>query len=115
MDFFVLEDDRHYFPPYEAVPVIREQTLQQHPEVARALAELAGKISDDECSVELRRGWAASGHARSRTQVSETEASFVVIAHEGLAIEPISDREHSFQHEDGFALEDDAISRYFTP
>jgi osmoprotectant transport system substrate-binding protein len=48
MDFFVLEDDKHYFPPYEAVPVMREQTLQQHPEVARTLAELADKISDAE-------------------------------------------------------------------
>ena len=48
LDFFVLEDDRHYFPPYEAVPVIREATLQQHPEVAQALAGLEGKISDRE-------------------------------------------------------------------
>ena len=48
LDLFVLEDDRHYFPPYEAVPVMREQTIQQHPEVAQALAELAGKISDEE-------------------------------------------------------------------
>jgi glycine betaine/choline ABC-type transport system substrate-binding protein len=48
LDFFVLEDDRHYFPPYEAVPVVREKALQQHPEVARALAGLAGTISDQE-------------------------------------------------------------------
>jgi len=48
MDFFVLTDDKHYFPPYEAVPVIREQTVQQHPEVARTLADLADKISDAE-------------------------------------------------------------------
>ncbi len=48
LDFFVLEDDRHYFPPYEAVPVVREMALQQHPEVARALAGLAGRISDQE-------------------------------------------------------------------
>jgi osmoprotectant transport system substrate-binding protein len=48
LDLFVLADDRHYFPPYEAVAVIREQTIQQHPEVAQVLAELAGKISDDE-------------------------------------------------------------------
>jgi glycine betaine/choline ABC-type transport system substrate-binding protein len=48
LDLFVLEDDRHYFPPYEAVPVMREQTIQQHPEVAQVLAELAGKISDEE-------------------------------------------------------------------
>lgn len=48
LDLFVLEDDRHYFPPYEAVPVIREQVLQQHPEIGDALADLAGKISDAE-------------------------------------------------------------------
>jgi osmoprotectant transport system substrate-binding protein len=48
LDLFVLEDDRHYFPPYEAVPVIREQTLLQHPELAQALAGLAGQISDQE-------------------------------------------------------------------
>jgi len=48
LDLFVLEDDRHYFPPYEAVPVVRQQTLQEHPEVAHAIAELADKISDVE-------------------------------------------------------------------
>src|SRR2546421_4636550 len=48
LDLFVLEDDRHYFPPYEAVPIIREQTLAEHPEVKQALNELAGKISDPE-------------------------------------------------------------------
>lgn len=48
LDLFVLEDDRHYFPPYEAVPVVRHQTLQQHPEVFPVLAELAGKITDEE-------------------------------------------------------------------
>ena len=48
LDLFVLEDDRHYFPPYEAVPVIRGETLKLHPEVAVALAQLGGKISDQE-------------------------------------------------------------------
>jgi len=48
LDLFVLEDDRHYFPPYEAVPVVRQQTLQQNPEVAEALVQLSGKISDQE-------------------------------------------------------------------
>jgi osmoprotectant transport system substrate-binding protein len=48
LDLFVLEDDRHYFPPYEAVAVIRQQTVGQHPEVAQAVAELGGKISDQE-------------------------------------------------------------------
>jgi osmoprotectant transport system substrate-binding protein len=48
LDLFVLEDDRRYFPPYEAVAVIRQQTVQQHPEVAEAVAALGGKISDSE-------------------------------------------------------------------
>jgi glycine betaine/choline ABC-type transport system substrate-binding protein len=48
LDLFVLEDDRHYFPPYEAVAVIRQQAERQHPEVAEAIAELGAKISDQE-------------------------------------------------------------------
>jgi glycine betaine/choline ABC-type transport system substrate-binding protein len=48
LDLFVLEDDKHYFPPYEAVPVIREQTLAEHPELRQALDALGGKISDAE-------------------------------------------------------------------
>jgi osmoprotectant transport system substrate-binding protein len=48
LDLFVLEDDRHYFPPYEAVPIIRQQTIELHPEVKQVLDELAGKISDQE-------------------------------------------------------------------
>jgi glycine betaine/choline ABC-type transport system substrate-binding protein len=48
LDLFVLEDDRHYFPSYEAVPVIRGEVLTRHPEVGTALAAFAGKISDQE-------------------------------------------------------------------
>jgi glycine betaine/choline ABC-type transport system substrate-binding protein len=47
-DLFVLQDDRHYFPPYEAVPVVREETLQMHSGLRAALNDLAGKISDDD-------------------------------------------------------------------
>jgi glycine betaine/choline ABC-type transport system substrate-binding protein len=46
LDLVVLEDDRHYFPPYEAAPVIRQAAIQRHPEVAAALAQLAGRLSD---------------------------------------------------------------------
>jgi glycine betaine/choline ABC-type transport system substrate-binding protein len=48
LDLVALEDDRHYFPPYQAAPVIRASALFAHPAIRRALAELAGKISDDE-------------------------------------------------------------------
>jgi osmoprotectant transport system substrate-binding protein len=48
LDMFVLRDDRNYFPPYEAVAVMRKETIARHPEVARALDDLAGKISDQD-------------------------------------------------------------------
>jgi glycine betaine/choline ABC-type transport system substrate-binding protein len=48
LDLFVLQDDRNYFPPYEAVAVIRKATLTRHPEVGQALDQLAGKISDQD-------------------------------------------------------------------
>ncbi|HET7295684.1 MAG TPA: glycine betaine ABC transporter substrate-binding protein [Gemmatimonadales bacterium] len=48
LDLVVLDDDRRYFPPYQAAPVIRRATLERHPEVAAALAQLAGGISDAE-------------------------------------------------------------------
>ena len=67
LDLFVLEDDRHYFPPYEAVPVVRRQTLEQHPEVARALAEFAGKISDQEMQ---QLNYAVDGEHRDVKEVA---------------------------------------------
>jgi osmoprotectant transport system substrate-binding protein len=48
LDLFVLQDDHHYFPPYEAVAVIREEMMKAHPEVKSALDLLAGQISDDD-------------------------------------------------------------------
>ncbi len=43
-----LDDDRGYFPPYQAAPVIRARTLATHPTVVAALTELGGRISDAE-------------------------------------------------------------------
>jgi glycine betaine/choline ABC-type transport system substrate-binding protein len=48
LDLFVLRDDHHYFPPYEAVAVMREEMLKQHPEVGAALDALGGAISDED-------------------------------------------------------------------
>jgi osmoprotectant transport system substrate-binding protein len=48
LGFTVLEDDRHYFPPYEAVPLVREDSLLQHPEIQIAMDKLAGKVSAEE-------------------------------------------------------------------
>ncbi|MCC5617252.1 ABC transporter substrate-binding protein [Nostoc sp. CHAB 5836] len=44
----VLKDDKQYFPPYETVPIVRQEILQKYPELKTAIASLAGKISADE-------------------------------------------------------------------
>lgn len=66
LDLFVLEDDRHYFPPYEAVPVIRRDTLSRHPEVADTLASFAEKISDHEMQ---QLNYAVDGERRDVKEV----------------------------------------------
>lgn len=40
-----LEDDRHYFPPYQAVPLVRAEALKRWPQIQPALDALAGKIT----------------------------------------------------------------------
>jgi osmoprotectant transport system substrate-binding protein len=66
LDLYVLEDDKHYFPPYEAVPIIRRETLAHHSEVKQALDELAGKISDDDMR---QLNYAVDGQHRDVKQV----------------------------------------------
>lgn len=46
MDLVVLEDDQKYFPPYDAAPVVRRQTLEKFPALRKALHELAGSLSE---------------------------------------------------------------------
>jgi osmoprotectant transport system permease protein len=47
-DLIALEDTRRYFPPYDAVPIVRTSALRQHPEIAEVLSRLAGRISADD-------------------------------------------------------------------
>jgi osmoprotectant transport system permease protein len=48
LDLFQLEDNRRYFPPYDAVPVARASTLLRYPGVREALEGLAGRISAED-------------------------------------------------------------------
>jgi osmoprotectant transport system permease protein len=48
LDLFRLEDNRHYFPPYDAAPVARAETLLRYPQVRRALEKLGGRVSADD-------------------------------------------------------------------
>jgi osmoprotectant transport system permease protein len=46
-DLVVLEDDRGFFPPYGAAPLVRGETLERHPEVAAVLSLLAGALDEE--------------------------------------------------------------------
>jgi osmoprotectant transport system substrate-binding protein len=61
LDLVVLEDDRHYFPPYEAIPVVRAAIFEQHPELRGVLRSLGGKISAEEMR---RLNYAVDGEHR---------------------------------------------------
>jgi len=43
-----LQDDRHYFPPYQAIPLVRAEALQRWPQIQAALDALAGRITADD-------------------------------------------------------------------
>src|ERR1700691_6102733 len=66
-DLVILADDKHYFPPYEAVPIVREDTLARHPELRAAIAELAGKISDAQMQ---KMNYAVAGEGRDASDVA---------------------------------------------
>lgn len=48
LDLFQLEDDRHYFPPYEGVYLVRQDSLSRTPALREVLAKLANAISTEE-------------------------------------------------------------------
>ncbi len=61
-----LEDDRHYFPPYDAVPVVHAATLLRHPEIGAALGRLSGRVT----AAEMRRmNYAVDGQHQDVTAV----------------------------------------------
>jgi glycine betaine/choline ABC-type transport system substrate-binding protein len=61
LDVVVLEDDQHYFPPYEAVTIVRPQALESRPGFREALQELSGRFSADEMR---RLNYAVDGEAK---------------------------------------------------
>ncbi|WP_250860552.1 glycine betaine ABC transporter substrate-binding protein [Oceanirhabdus seepicola] len=47
-ELFILEDDKSFFPPYYAAPIIRQDTLEKYPELEEVINLLAGKLTDSE-------------------------------------------------------------------
>jgi osmoprotectant transport system substrate-binding protein len=68
LDLVVLEDDRHYFPPYDAVPIVRRDTLERHPEVGKMLRALSGRIGAEDMR---RMNYAVDGEKKDATIVAK--------------------------------------------
>jgi glycine betaine/choline ABC-type transport system substrate-binding protein len=68
LDVTVLEDDRHYFPPYECGAVVRQETLQRYPELRAALEQLSGRLTD---SVMRNLNYQVDGKHRPASEVAE--------------------------------------------
>src|SRR6202795_3844222 len=64
-----LEDDKHYFPPYDAVPIVRRAALEKFPQLRSALAELSGKLT----AAEMR-------HLNSQVDADQRDVAAVVRA-----------------------------------
>ena len=47
LDLTVLEDDRGYFPAYNIAPVVRTDTLDEHPEIADVFAQITPLLTDE--------------------------------------------------------------------
>ena len=48
LDLVVLQDNRQYFPPYQAVPVVHQQTLKEYPQLNEVFEQLSSQISEEE-------------------------------------------------------------------
>jgi glycine betaine/choline ABC-type transport system substrate-binding protein len=48
LDLTALADSRHYFPPYDAIPVVRTASLLRRAELGRAMRRLAGRVSEQD-------------------------------------------------------------------
>ena len=64
---FQLEDDRHYFPPYDAVPVVRRAIMQKYPELRATLKGLSGILTVDEMR---KLNYAVDGEKRQAKDVA---------------------------------------------
>ena len=45
-DLVILEDDKHFFPPYDAAPLIRKDTLLKYPELKEVFNQIGGAIDN---------------------------------------------------------------------
>lgn len=63
----ILEDDKKLFPPYQAAPLLREETIKEYPELEEVLGKLAGKITSEEMT---KMNYAVDVEGKSANEVA---------------------------------------------
>lgn len=63
----ILKDDKKLFPPYQAAPLLREETLKEYPELEEVLGKLSGKISSEEMT---KMNYAVDVEGKSANEVA---------------------------------------------
>jgi osmoprotectant transport system substrate-binding protein len=66
LGFVVLEDDKHYFPPYDAVPIVRPQVFQECPQARSVFDRLGGRISAENMR---KMNYAVDGEKKDAAEV----------------------------------------------
>jgi osmoprotectant transport system permease protein len=46
-DLVTLEDDKNFFPPYYAIPLVRDEVVEEYPEIVPIIEELGSKLTDE--------------------------------------------------------------------
>ena len=67
--FVVLQDDKRYFPPYEAVPIVNRKAFERQPALEGALKAIAGQITAEEMR---RLNYAVDGEHQDVKEVVRT-------------------------------------------
>ena len=68
LDLVVLTDDRNYFPPYDAVPIVRAASLKDHPPIADAIERLSGRITAEQMR---KMNYAADGQKKDAAVIAK--------------------------------------------
>ncbi|MDB9529663.1 glycine betaine ABC transporter substrate-binding protein [Oscillatoria sp. CS-180] len=66
-DLVVLEDDKSFWPPYPAAPIVRQEIIDEHPEVADLLNQLSAAIDADTMQT---LNWEVAGNGREADEVA---------------------------------------------
>lgn len=75
LDLFHLEDDKGFFPPYDAAPVVRAAALERHPALREVIDELGGTVTEETMR---RMNYLVDAEGRTVTEVA---AEFIAELH----------------------------------